>query len=146
MTPSRLAVVGHVEWVEMGRVASFPHPGDIVHVDHPVVFPGGGGGVAFAQLARSPAEVHLFSAFGKGDIGATAERAAAALGTVHAARRDAVHPRAVVLVTPDGERTIFVVGAPLHAMRADPLPWDLLAGCDAAYFTGDDVGALQAAR
>jgi ribokinase len=146
MNPRRLAVVGHVEWVEMGVVAAFPRPGDIVHLDQPVAFPGGGGGVAFAQLTRSPAEVHLFTAFGSDDTGRTAAQVISAHGPVHAVRREAPHPRAVVLVTPDGERTIFVVGAPLHATRADPIPWDLLAACDGVYFTGEDVGALQAAR
>ena len=130
----------------MGRVAEFPRPGDIVHVDAPIVFPGGGGAVAFAQLARSPAEVHFFTAFGSDDTAHAAAQALAAYGPVHAALREAPHPHAFVLVTRDGERTIFVIGAPLHATRADPLPWDLLATCDAAFFTGQDVGALQAAR
>src|SRR5512142_1098588 len=103
-SPTRLAVIGHVELVEMGRVSSFPRPGDIVHLDAPTVFPGGGGGVAFAQLARSPAEVHLFTSFGSGDAATAAAQALSALGTVHAIRRELPHPRAVVLVTPDGER------------------------------------------
>ncbi len=144
--PRRLAVIGHVEHVTMECVPSFPRPGDIVHLDHPIVFPGGGGGVAFAQLARSPAEVHLFTAFGSGDAGVDSERAMSAHGLVHAVHREVRHPRAVVLVTPDGERTIFVVGAPLHVSRADVLPWDLLEGCDGVYFTGEDPAALRAAR
>src|SRR5512141_2810175 len=107
-SPTRLAVVGHVELVEMGRVPSFPRPGDIVHLDAPTVFPGGGGGVAFAQLTRSLAEVHFFTTFGSGDAAAAAAKALSALGPLHAIRRAPPHPRAVVLVTPDGERTIFV--------------------------------------
>ncbi len=144
--PRRVAVIGHVEHVSMERVSGLPRPGDIVHLDHPTVFPGGGGGVAFAQLARSPAEVHLFTAFGSGDAGVESERAMASHGRVHAVHREVPHPRSVVLVTPDGERTIFVVGAPLHVVRGDALPWELLEGCDGVYFTGDDPAALQAAR
>ena len=49
---------------------------------------------------------------------------------VYAARRDVPHTRDLVLVTPDAQRTIFVVGAPLHPRRDDPLPWDVLASCD----------------
>jgi ribokinase len=146
MPPLRLAVIGHVEHVLLGRVARFPAAGDIVHLDDPLAFPGGGGGVAFTQLARSAAEVHLFTAFGSGDAGEAAERAISAHGPVHAAHRAEAHPRAVVLVTPDGERTIVVVGAPLHPRRDDALPWDLLGTCDAAYFTGEDPATLRAAR
>jgi ribokinase len=144
--PRRVAVVGHVEHVSLTRVAHLPAPGDIVHVDHPRVFPGGGGGVAFTQLARSPAEAHLFTAFGAGDQGDEAAREIARAGSVHAARRPVHHPHSLVLVTPDGERTIFVVGAPLHPRIDDPLPWELLGTCDAVFFTGDDPATLVAAR
>lgn len=144
--PRRVAVVGHVEHVTLTRVPAVPSPGDIVHIEDARVFPGGGGGVAFAQLARSPAEAHLFTAFGEGDVGAEARREIARAGQVHAASRTVKHPHSLVLVTPDGERTILVVGAPLHPRRDDPLPWELLAGCDAVFFTGDDPATLVAAR
>src|SRR5262249_14631581 len=58
----------------------------------------------------------------------------------------APHTRDLVLITPDGERTIVVVGEPLHPERADPLPWEKLSSCDAAYFTAQDPAALAAAR
>jgi ribokinase len=51
-----------------------------------------------------------------------------------------------VLVTPDGERTIIVIGAPLHPRRDDPLPWETLATFDGVYFTGEDPETLRAAR
>ena len=35
---------------------------------------------------------------------------------------------------------------PTSARIEDPLPWDDLAGCDAAYFTGHDSATLAAAR
>src|SRR5438132_3258396 len=50
------------------------------------------------------------------------------------------------MITPDGERASVVVGAPLHPARADPLPWEELASCDAAYFTAEDPAAIAAAR
>jgi ribokinase len=50
------------------------------------------------------------------------------------------------MVPPEGDRTIVVVGEPLHPRRDDSLPWDALALCDAAYFTAQDEAALQAAR
>ena len=62
--------------------------------------------------------------------------------------RDArnAHTRDVVMVTPGGQRTIIVIGEPLHPKRSDPLPWDELASCDAAYFTAQDPEVLVAAR
>jgi ribokinase len=50
------------------------------------------------------------------------------------------------MVTPEGQRTIVVIGQPLHPKRSDPLPWDELATCDAAYFTAQDPEVLRAAR
>lgn len=143
----RIAVVGHVEHVTLGRVAAVPAAGEIAHLEAPRFFPGGGGGLAFAQLVNGPAEVHLFTALGRDEAAREVEDALARTGAhVHAARRDAPHTRDLVLVTPDGERTIVVVGEPLHPRASDPLPWDLLAGCDAAYFTAQDPDALRLAR
>jgi ribokinase len=39
-----------------------------------------------------------------------------------------------------------VLGEPLHPERADPLPWEALGACDAAYFTAQDPEAIRAAR
>ncbi|BDG04138.1 PfkB family carbohydrate kinase [Anaeromyxobacter oryzae] len=145
--PLRIAVIGHVEHITLGRVPAVPRPGEIAHLEAPRWFPGGGGGVAFWQLARGPAEVHLFTALGDDEAARDVEAALAASGArIHAARRAERHTRDVVMVTPDGERTIVVVGEPLHPRAADPLPWDLLGACDAAYFTAQDPDALRAAR
>src|SRR5436190_21232549 len=119
----RVAVIGHVEHVTLGRVPAVPRPGDIAHLESPRSFPGGGGGIAFFQLTRSPAEVLLYTALGDdeaasavhGRLGATAAR-------IFAVQRRAPHTRDLVMITPDGERTIVVVGEPLHPERADPLP------------------------
>ncbi len=143
----RIAVVGHVEHVTAGRVPAVPRAGEIVHVADPRWFPGGGGGVAFLQLARSDAEVHLFTALGDDEAGGEVAAAVArAGGRIHAVRRAAPHTRCVVMIGPDGERTIVVLGEPHHPRADDPLPWDLLARCDAAYFTADDPAALRHAR
>ena len=143
----RIAVVGHVEHVTAGRVPSVPRAGEIVHVAAPRWFPGGGGGVAFLQLARSDAEVHLFSALGDDEAGdRVAAELARAGGRLHVVRRRAPHTRCVAMIGPDGERTIVVLGEPHHPRGDDPLPWDLLARCDAAYFTADDPAALRHAR
>jgi ribokinase len=147
MAPLRIAVVGHVEHVTTGRVPAVPRAGEIVHVAGPRWFPGGGGGVAYLQLARSDAEVHLFTALGDDDAGAqVAAEVRRAGGALHAVRRAAPHTRCVAMIDPAGERTIVVLGEPHHPRAEDPLPWDLLARCDAVYFTADDPAALRLAR
>src|SRR5512138_2666809 len=98
----RIAVIGHVEHVTLGRVPAVPRPGEIAHLETPRVIPGGGGGVAFAQLARSPAELHLFTALGNDDAAATVAAALSRTGArIHAASRDVPHTRDEVLITPD---------------------------------------------
>jgi len=143
----RIAVIGHVEHVALGRVPRLPGPGEIAHVENLRVFPGGGGGIAFFQIVKSAAEIHLFTALGNDEAAEQVRsRVAATTARIHAARRDTPHTRDVVLITPDGERTIVVLGEPLHPEIRDPLPWDVLASCDAAYFTAQDPAVLRAAR
>jgi ribokinase len=56
------------------------------------------------------------------------------------------HPRVVVVVDAHGRRTIIVTADPLQPAATDPLPWSILAGCDAVYFTGTDPESLRLAR
>jgi len=143
----RVAVIGHVEHITLGRVPRLPGAGDIAHAEEVRTFPGGGGGIAFYQLVRSPGEVHLFTAVGNDDAGAQVlSRIEKTSARIHAARRAEPHTRDLVLITPDGERTIVVLGEPLHPEKQDPLPWATLASCDAAYFTAQDPDALRTAR
>lgn len=143
----RLGVIGHVEHITLGRVAAVPSAGDIAHLTEPRVLAGGGGGLAFFQLARSPAELHLFTALGNDDAARFVEQAVTSTGAaIHAARRAAPHTRAVVMIGPDGERTILVIGEPLHPVANDPLPWDVLDDLDAVYFTAQDPALLARCR
>lgn len=143
----RIAVVGHAQHVTLAAVPALPAPGEILHLERPTVMAGGGGAITFFQLARSPADVHFFTALGDDDAGAdVAARLAASGATIHAATRPGPHSRDLVLITPDGERTIVVMQPPLQNRIDDPLPWDLFATCDAVFFTGQDPAVLRAAR
>ncbi|HET7505324.1 MAG TPA: PfkB family carbohydrate kinase [Kofleriaceae bacterium] len=143
----RLAVIGHAEHITIGRVAAIPRAGDITHVRDPRVIVGGGGGIAFFQLVRSDAALHLFTALGNDEAARFVEQQLAATrATIHAVRRSEPHTRDVVMIGPDGERTIVVVGEPLHPRADDPLPWDLLDDVDAVYFTAQDPALLVRAR
>jgi ribokinase len=149
MTARRIAVVGHVEHVTLGRIEGVLEPGSIAHLTDVRVVPGGGGGIAFAQLCRSDAEVHLFTAVGGDEAGRTVEariRVGSGLVHVHAALRPVDHPRVVVAVDREGRRTILVTGEPLHPAATERLPWSILADCEAVYFTGSDPETLRLAR
>ena len=143
----RVAVVGHVEWVQFASVERVPSPGEIVHAREWWEEPAGGGAVAAVQLARLAGEVDLFTAFGDDDLGRRAREQLSDLGVrVHAADRPEPQRRAFTFVDEEGERTITVIGRRLAPSEDDPLPWERLEGADAVYFTAGDTGALRAAR
>jgi len=149
MSRARIAVVGHVEHVTLGRADGVPQPGDIIHLRDPRFLPAGGGGLAFLQLCRSDAELLLFTAFGGDEAGRAVEaavRAARPDAQIHAARRPVAHPRVVVYLDAHGRRTIVVTADPLQPAATDALPWSLLGTCDAVYFTGADPQSLREAR
>jgi ribokinase len=147
MKPPRLALVGHVEHIALGQVSALPARGEIAHLDSVREFPGGGGGIAVFQMRRGPGEVHAFTALGNDDAAKLMRTRMEEAGIeVHAAIRESPHTRDLVLLTPDGERTILVIGQPLQPQRTDALPWELLSTCDAVYFTAEDPQALAAAR
>jgi ribokinase len=144
---SLVAVVGHVEWIEFGRVDHVAASGGIVHATEAWEEPGGGGAVSAMCLARLAGACELFTAVGDDDLGERMVRGLRATGVVvHAAARPAPTRRAVTLIDAEGERTITTLGARLEPAASDPLPWERLAGMDAVYVTAGDPGAFAAAR
>lgn len=145
----RVAVVGHVEWVEFVRVAELPWPGEIVPAEDSFAEAAGGGAVAAVQLARLAGEALLITALGEDEPGRRARARLEELGVrVAAASRSAPTSRALTLIdAAEGERTIVTIGERLEPLRGDSeLPWEELGGMDAIYFTAGDPGALRAAR
>jgi ribokinase len=143
----RVAVVGHVEWVEFGRVPHVPRPGEIVHASEWWQEAGGGGAVAAVQLAKLAGECDFFTALGDDENGRRAKRRLEELGvTVLAAAREGPQRRGFVHLDGDGERTITILGERIVPHGDDDLPWERLDGVDAVYFTGGDEGALRQAR
>jgi ribokinase len=143
----RVAVVGHVEWVEFLRVDHVPAAGEIVHARHSFAVPAGGGAVAAVQLVRMGAECDFFTALGDDELGHRAETELLARGVnVHAVFRPEAQRRAVTFVDGERERTIVVIGERHEPRAADALPWDTLAACDGVYVTAADGEALRCAR
>jgi len=143
----RIAVVGHVEWVEFVRVERVPVAGEITQSAEAWCEPGGGGAVAAVQLARLAGSVSFFTAVGDDELGRRCRDELTALGLeLEVVVRDEPQRRAVVFLDSAGERTITLLGRKLVARGDDDLPWPTLSDHDAVYFTGGDEAALRAAR
>jgi ribokinase len=143
----RVAVVGHVEWVEFAVVERLPEPGEIVHASENFQEPAGGGAVAAVQLAKLAGESTFFTAFGDDEIGHRSERRLDELGTdVRAVFRPEPQRRGFVHLDGDGERTITVLGPRLGPRGDDQLPWELLDDTDGVYLTAGDAEAIRHAR
>jgi ribokinase len=144
----KVAVVGHVEWVEFARVETMPRSGTIVHAWETWEQAGGGGSVAALQLARLGVEASLFTALGADELGRRAQAELQGAGIrVHASTRPEPQRRAFCHVDQMGERTITVLGEKLRPRGDDgELPWETLDGFDAVYFASGDGAALRQAR
>jgi ribokinase len=143
----KVAVVGHVEWVEFVRVPRVPEPGTIVTASEVWAEPAGGGGVASVRLVRLAGEALFVTAVGDDEVGRRAVHDLRRLGVrVEAAVRAELQRRAFTYVDDDHERTITLLSHKLVPRADDPLPWDELAGYDAVYFTGGDAEAVRRAR
>ncbi|HEY4412016.1 MAG TPA: PfkB family carbohydrate kinase [Gaiellaceae bacterium] len=144
----RVAVVGHVEWVQFARVEHVPKPGEITSASEVWEEPAGGGAVAAVQLANLNGSVDFFTSLGDDELAQRSRERLTELGvTVHAGEAGQPQRRAFTFVDENGERTITVLGPKLRPSGNDgSLPWEELSQCDAVYFTGGDVAAVHAAR
>src|SRR5947209_3964209 len=144
---TRVAVVGHIEWVDFLPIPRFPLQGEVIHADGGFLRAGGGGGVAAVVLAELGAEVDFFTALGDDAAGRAAQEQLTDRGIrLNVAWRDEPTRRAVTLLEPGGERTIVTIGERLEPRGGDELDWELLRDAQSVYFTAGDAGALQLAR
>jgi ribokinase len=143
----RVAVVGHVEWIEFARVPEVPAPGAIVHASETWEEPGGGGAVAAVQLAKLAGGALFLTALGDDDLGHHVYDSLQALGLcVEVVWRPVPQRRGFVHVDARGERAITVIGERLGPYGSEALPWEELDGADAVYFTAGDTEAARRAR
>jgi len=143
----RVAVVGHVEWIEFARVERLPAAGEIVQAIDVWEAPGGGGAVAAVQLGRLAGSCLFLTALADDELGHRAKSELEELGLrVEVSWHPGPQRRAFVHVDAGGERTITVIGERLGPSGGEGLPWSELPGCDGVYFTAGDADALRAAR
>ncbi len=148
MSAARVAVVGHVEWLDFALVERMPLAGEIVTAHEHFELAAGGGAVAAVQLRKLAGAALFLTALGDDE---RARRAAAELRDVHglelfAAVRARSQRRAFTHLDAAAERTITVLGERLVPHGGDPLPWERLASADGVYLTGGDGEAARAAR
>jgi ribokinase len=143
----RVAVVGHVEWIEFVRVDHVPLRGEILHAGETWTEAAGGGAVAAVQIARLAGSSILYTAVGNDELGRRVAPELEQLGvTVHAAVRPEPQRRGFTYIDADGERTITVIGERLGPRKSDDLPWDDLGEVDGVYFVSGDAASVRAAR
>ncbi|MBV9801954.1 MAG: hypothetical protein JO130_02125 [Solirubrobacterales bacterium] len=141
---TRVAVVGHIEWVDFLPVPHFPRQGQVIHAEGAVQRAGGGGGVAAGVLGELGAEVEFFCALGDDATGRAALAQLEQRGVrMHVAWREEPTRRAVTLLEPTGERTIVTIGERLEPRGADDLQWERLRETQSVYFTAGDAAALE---
>jgi ribokinase len=144
----RVAVIGHVEWVEFARVDRVPRPGEIAHAIETWEEPAGGGAVAAVQLRRLAGSCLFFTALGADELGRRSRAELSRLGLELRAIPEAdATRRAFTFVDESGERTITVLGEKLLPRGGDSrLPWRELAGADGVFFVSGDADSLRHAR
>jgi ribokinase len=144
----RVAVVGHVEWIEFLRVEAVPRPGEIVGATEAWAEAAGGGGVAAVELARLAGESDLYCLLGADALGTQAREQLEAAGVrVHAPEPDEPQRRGFCYLDEVGERTITVIGdKPRPRGGEGEIAWEKLDRTDGVYFTAGDAEAVRQAR
>ena len=144
---TRVAAVGHVEWVDFLHVDGDLTRGSLKDAVRERRNAAGGAVVAAAVLAELGAEVEFFCAVGADDLGDAAIAELQARGiTVHAARRSAPTREVITVLDGGGERTILTMGERLEPRGDDDLDWSRLEHADGVYLTAGDAGAVRCSR
>jgi ribokinase len=143
----RVAVIGHVEWVEFASVDRVPTSAGIAHATPMLEVPAGGGAVAAVQLRKLAGGATFLTSLGGDDLGRRSGDELADMGViVRAARQPARQRRALTLIDANGERTIITLGQKLVPRSVDSLEWGALDGAEAAFFVSGDAAAVGLAR
>ena len=143
---TRVAVVGHTEWVEFVKVARQPPRGGLAEGSRLFEHAAGGAIVAAVVLTRLGAQVDFYTALGDDERARRAHRELTDYGiTVHAATRAAPTRYLFTTVEEGGERTIVTVGERLAPSIDDGLDLAPLRAADGVYATACDPGLLAVA-
>ena len=145
---ARVAVVGHVEWVDFAVVPRLPQPGEILHVHEFWDEAAGGGAVAAVQMAKLTGSSLFLTALTGDRLGAGVDEQLAAQGVaVHAGAREGVQRRGFVYLDRRRRAHDHDPRRPARAARRRRRCRGMRSTASrGVYFTGGDAGALAAAR
>src|SRR5918998_3271079 len=102
LVEARVAVVGHVEWVDFAVVPRLPRPGEILHVHEFWDEAAGGGAVAAVQTAKLTGSSLFLTALAGDRLGTGVSEQLAGQGvTVRAGARPGIQRRGFVYLTDD---------------------------------------------
>src|SRR5215207_7754362 len=106
LVQARVAVVGHVEWVDFAVTPRLPRPGEILHIREFWDEAAGGGAVAAVQMRKLTGAALMFTALADDAHGRhTAEQLERHGVRVRFGTREGRQRRGFVFLTDDGERT-----------------------------------------
>ena len=143
----RIAVIGHMEWVDFVRVETLPGPGDIIQASETWEEAAGAGAVAAVQLTNLGAETTFFTTVGDDELGRRSREELEGRGVRVCAASVGPARRAFTHIDQTGERTITVLGEKYRPAGDDEsFPWHELEDFDGVYFVSGDVKALRRAR
>jgi ribokinase len=145
---TRVAVVGHTEWVDFIRVPRQPDRGGLEEGERLSEHAAGGAVVAACVLRELGAEVDFYTALGDDERARRACDELQARGiAVHAAHRAGPTRYVFTTLEEGGERTIVTVGERYAPTVGDGLDLTALRAADGVYVTAADEGLLaEAAR
>lgn len=144
----RLAVAGHVEWVDFARVERLPAAGEIVAAVEAWEAPAGGGAMAAFALLSLNGGATFFCGVGEGELAArtVAGLRSRGLDVRAGVRSGRAQSRTLTHLDAAGERTITVLAPPLVPHGEDPLGWELLEAYDGVFLLAGDAAAARACR
>jgi ribokinase len=144
----RLAVVGHVEWVDFVLAGRLPAAGEILHARDAWEAPAGGGAMAAYALKSLTGAATFFCGVGEDERARRTVDGLRAFGLdVEAGvRAGRAQRRTLTYLTDDHERTITVLGARLEPHGDDDVDWSALSHFDGVLFFAGDAAAARACR
>jgi ribokinase len=144
----KLAVVGHVEWVDFVFADRLPAAGEILHARDAWEAPAGGGAMAAYALKSLTGGATFFCGVGEDERARRTVDGLRAFGLdVEAGvRAGRAQRRTLTYLTGDHERTITVLGPRLEPHGDDHVDWSALAGFDGVLFFAGDAAAARACR
>tara|TARA_Y100001968_G_scaffold275714_1_gene269575 strand:- start:4035 stop:4874 length:840 start_codon:yes stop_codon:yes gene_type:complete len=144
----RMAVIGHVEWVNFLKIDKLPAKGVISHANNYLQEPAGGGSVVAVGMKKLIGiEVDFYTALGNDNIGKKCYEGLKENGlNLIVSWREEPTRRAISFITKEGERSITVIGNRLEPNIKDGINWEDFDKYDGIFVSAADANLIRKAR